>query len=77
MSNIQPSPSRDFIAQRAKMPLPPFGFGSIDLPEDDRKFLESEAVETFTRMVNSGSTFQAALLAVFLTGVHFAKECVK
>lgn len=77
MTNIRPSPSREFIAQRAKMPLPPVGFGSLDMPEEDRKFLESEAVETFTRMVNSGSTFQAALLAVFLTGAHFAKECAK
>lgn len=77
MNSIHPSPSREFIAQRARMPLPPIGFGSIDMPVEDRNFLESEAIETFTRMVNSGSTFQSALLAVFLTGAHFAKECMK
>ena len=42
-----------------------------------REFIESEAIDIFTTMVNGGCTFQQALGAVFLSGMnltHTLKE---
>lgn len=72
MSNILPAPSRDFI--RASANMPPIGFAARQIPREHYQFIESEALEVFTRMVNSGKTFQAALVAVYLTGVNDAME---
>lgn len=42
------------------------------LTREQRLFLEKESLEIFTSMVNGGQTFQAALSAVFLSGMNAA-----
>ena len=37
-----------------------------------REFIESEAIDIFTAMVNGGCTFQQALAAVFMSGMNAA-----
>lgn len=37
-----------------------------------REFIESEAIDIFTTMVNGGCTFQQALAAVFMSGMNAA-----
>ena len=37
-----------------------------------REFIEAEAVDIFTTMVNGGCTFQQALAAIFMSGMNAA-----
>jgi hypothetical protein len=37
-----------------------------------REFIEAEAIDIFTAMVNGGCTFQQALAAVFMSGMNAA-----
>ncbi|HUD14546.1 MAG TPA: hypothetical protein VMQ56_12910 [Terracidiphilus sp.] len=47
----------------------PSGMSRANLPPELREFIESEAIEIFTIMVNGEATFQASLAAVYLSGV--------
>lgn len=59
----------------SKKTLPrPYGMARMDLPPDQRMFIEQEALEIFTVMVNGGATFQQALAAIYLSGMSAAKE---
>lgn len=37
-----------------------------------REFIEAEAIDIFTAMVNGGCTFQQSLAAVFMSGMNAA-----
>lgn len=52
----------------------PSGFGTMVITPEQREALERVALETFTDMVNSGHTFQAALAAVYFSGTVHALE---
>lgn len=52
----------------------PRGFGVMPVTDEQREMLERLAVEIFTDMTNAGHTFQAALLAVYFSGVQHAVE---
>jgi len=39
--------------------------------------IQTEAIEVFTAMVNSGRSFQHALQAVFLSGMAAAREAME
>lgn len=49
-------------------------FKTIRLEPSQKEFVTRLAVSTFTDMVNSNQPFQDALVAVFLTGLHFAQD---
>lgn len=51
----------------------PRGLSRVALPPDTSEMLQQEAIEVFTSMVNSGRSFQHALMAVFLSGMSAAK----
>jgi hypothetical protein len=53
---------------------PPLGFGSQDVTFEQATALESVAVSTFADMVSNGHTFQAALAAVYYSGIVHALE---
>lgn len=44
------------------------------LGEDQRRFIEAEALSIFTDMVNAGATLQQTLAAVFMSGMSAARE---
>ena len=46
---------------------------TINVSPEVREFMEGVALGIFTDMVNSGSTFQAALAAVYVSGLQNAK----
>ncbi len=51
----------------------PYGMDRVDMEPDTRMFIEQEALDVFTTMVNGGATFQQALAAIFLSGMSAAK----
>lgn len=52
----------------------PSGFGSKEVTQEQLMVLEEVAVETFAKMVSAGHTFQAALAAIYYTGMVHALE---
>lgn len=52
------------------------GLARCRLDPDVSAMIQAEAVEVFTAMVNSGSSFQHALQAVFLSGMSAAKTAM-
>lgn len=44
----------------------------VNLPPDMRAFVEAEALDIFTTMVNGGCTLQQTLTAIFLSGMNAA-----
>jgi hypothetical protein len=55
----------------------PQGLAQVQISRDQRVFIETEALEIFTQMVNGGATLQQTLAAVFLSGMNAAKEALK
>ncbi len=53
------------------------GMSKVKLPHDQRQFLEDQALEIFTNMVNAGATLRQALAAIYLSGMSAAREAVK
>jgi hypothetical protein len=53
---------------------PPYGFSSAPASIEQLETLERIAVETFASMVNNGNTFQAALAAVYVSGMMHSLE---
>ena len=53
---------------------PPYGFDSIPATPEQLEALERIAVSTFADMVSNGQTFQAALAAVYCSGLIHAME---
>lgn len=51
----------------------PRGLSRVALPPDTSEMIQQEAIEVFTAMVNSGRSFQHALMAVFLSGMSAAQ----
>ena len=64
--SIRPTPA-------AKGRAPP-KFSTVSIPIDLRRDIEMLAVGIFTDMVNSGHSVQAAILAVYLSGVNHGIE---
>ena len=54
----------------------PFKLASRILPPEADEFTQRQALEVFTAMVNSGSSFQRALQAVYLSGMRAAQEAL-
>jgi hypothetical protein len=52
----------------------PAGFGTQEVSTEQLQTLETVAVSTFSDMVSAGHTFQAALAAVYYTGIVHALE---
>lgn len=52
----------------------PAGFGSQEVITEHMQALETVAVATFSDMVSAGHTFQAALAAVYYSGIVHALE---
>lgn len=52
----------------------PAGFGTQDVTPAQLETLERVAVTTFSDMVSAGHTFQAALAAVYYSGIQHALE---
>lgn len=48
----------------------PSRMSRITLPDGQRQFLDRYAIEIFTDCVNAGQTFQAALSALYLSGLQ-------
>lgn len=57
--------------------LKPKGLASATIPTDVRLFIESEALDIYTRMVNSGASLQATLAAVYLSGMSAANAAME
>lgn len=56
----------------AKAHSRPSGMARVNLPPDMRAFVEAEALDIFTTMVNGGCTLQQTLTAIFLSGMNAA-----
>lgn len=56
---------------------PPIGFTAATIGREHRIAVEDFACEAFTAMVNAGHTFQAALAAVYLSGVSHGLEVLQ
>lgn len=61
-------------AHSAKLPR---GLTRCQLEPEASAMIQTEAIEVFTAMVNSGRSFQHALQAVFLSGMDAAMEAMK
>lgn len=57
--------------------LKPKGLSSAMLPPELRMFIEREALDVYTRMVNSGASLQATLAAVYLSGMSAANGAMR
>lgn len=55
----------------------PSGFQTQKMEAEHRECISRQAVEIFTAMVNSGHTFEAALSAIYLTGLKDAIGLMK
>lgn len=55
----------------------PRGLTRCRIDQETSALIQQEAIEVFTAMVNSGSSFQHALQAVFLSGMSAAYEVMK
>ena len=67
-------PMHSSLRQRCRQP---YGFDSMECTNEQRAALEQVAIDTFTSMVNAGHTFQSALGAVYLSGIHHAIDTTK
>ncbi len=52
----------------------PRGFGAMPVTNEQRELLERLALDIFADMTNAGQTFQAALAAVYFSGMQHAIE---
>lgn len=57
--------------------LKPKGLDSANLPPELRMFIEREALDIYTRMVNSGASLQATLAAVYLSGMSSGTNAMR
>lgn len=57
--------------------LKPKGLASTNLPPELRMFIEREALDIYTKMVNSGASLQATLAAVYLSGMSASKGAMR
>ena len=57
--------------------LKPKGLTSTNIPTDLRLFIEAEALDIYTRMVNSGASLQATLAAVYISGMSAANTAMR
>jgi hypothetical protein len=71
MSNGQIAIQHASMRGRRRAPL---GFDSHEVTTEQMQALEGVAVSTFADMVSNGHTFQAALAAVYYSGVVHALE---
>ena len=61
---------------KRKTPQKP-GLSVMNLPDETRTLIETECLDIFTRMSNSGMTLHQTLTAIFLSGMSAAQEAVK
>lgn len=52
----------------------PIGFGTMPVSDEQREMLERLSLSIFADMSNSGHAFQAALAAVYFSGMQHALE---
>lgn len=52
----------------------PVGMKAIDIPDELKQDITKIALSIFTDCVNSGKTFQDAILAVYLSGIDHGKH---
>ena len=71
MNSTEIHPQHSSMLGRRRMPS---GFGEQICTADQRELLERLALEIFASMVNNGQTFQAALAAVYFSGIQHAAE---
>lgn len=57
--------------------LKPKGLTATNIPTDMRLFIETEALDIYTSMVNSGASLQATLLSVYMSGMSAANAAIK
>lgn len=76
MSALPLSAQHHSVLKRQRLPRPR-GMASMDMAPEARMFVESEALSIFTVMANSGSTFQQALAAIFLSGMSAGQDAMK
>ncbi len=57
--------------------LKPKGLNATSLPPELRMFIEREALDIYTRMVNSGASLQATLAAVYMSGMSAANSAMR
>ena len=57
--------------------LKPKGLAATNLPSDTRMFIEREALDIYTRMVNAGASLQATLAAVYMSGMSAANSAMR
>ena len=70
MSEIRPvHPS---VLATALMRITPINMEKLCTTLEHREFLERQSASIFTDMVNSGQSFQAALAAIYLSGMENA-----
>ena len=50
----------------------PRGYGTYTMEPDQRQFVLEQSLGIFADMTNAGFTFQEALSAIFMTGMHYA-----
>ena len=55
----------------------PYGLSRTPVSLELRTFLETEALDIYTRMVNAGCSLQQTLTAVYLSGMSAAREATK
>lgn len=72
---LLPAPNPAFL--RTCQHVAPPGFGVKTLPREQYEFVEQQALDVFTAMVNAGKPFQQALTAVYLTGISDAMGATK
>ncbi len=58
---------------KRRTPPKPRGLSMMKLPDESRTMIESECLDIFTVMVNSGASLQRKLSAIYLSGMSAAK----
>lgn len=74
MTAYRSNPLRPIHASMIGRCRVPTTIGTMDVTPEQREACERVAVETFTDMVNAGQTFQAALAAIYVSGMVHALE---
>lgn len=58
-------------------PRPPRDMSRMDIGEEQRMFIESQALEIFTEMSNVGASLPQILSAIYLSGMDAAIGAMK
>lgn len=73
----QPASLRPPWPEDMRSRRPPGDLSQLVLQPEQKEFLERQALDIFTLMVNSGQTFASSLAAILLTGLDWGANAHK